>query len=103
MHCINAAEILTLLDIMMGQPQDTEWLCVHLLTNGYLKEPYHLTAFHVNAYVIPGMNAMHPSRFSENDLEQGKGPMLECCFPGKPKRKINKQDSVANNEGPSTT
>jgi len=73
--------------------EDTETLCVHLLVNDYLQEDFHPTAYTTNVYVIPGPNALRLSRMSRIDMEQGKGPSLECSFPNKPKRKGASQKS----------
>ncbi|KAI0938341.1 hypothetical protein AcV5_000044 [Taiwanofungus camphoratus] len=67
--------------------EDTESLCVYLLLNHYLKESFVQTAYSINVYVIPGPSAMRLTRLTREDVEQGKGPMLQCCFPIKAARK----------------
>ncbi|CCL98046.1 uncharacterized protein FIBRA_00040 [Fibroporia radiculosa] len=66
---------------------DVEALCVDMLINGYLKEEYHSQSYGINVYVVAGAKAVRLSRFSREDIEQGKGPEMEYCFLKKSRKK----------------
>ncbi|KAH9932324.1 P-loop containing nucleoside triphosphate hydrolase protein [Fomitopsis serialis] len=67
--------------------EDTERLCILLLTQGYLKEELIPTAYNTNVYLVPGDNARRLTLLSRTDIDRGKGTRLEFCFPNRSKRK----------------
>lgn len=46
----------------------------------YLEESYHPTSYAVNVYVVPGPQALRLTRLSRQDLENNKGPRVQCFF-----------------------
>ena len=63
---------------------------VELLLSRYLKESYSSNSYVVNVYVVPGPQAIRLARFSREDLENNKGPRVECFF-----RKAGKKSKAA--------
>ncbi|KAH7925066.1 ATP-dependent DNA helicase [Leucogyrophana mollusca] len=65
---------------VMLSKEDAESLIVQMLITGYLKEAFASTAYTVNVYVVSGEKAFRLSRFSRDDIVDGKGPRIECSF-----------------------
>ena len=53
---------------------------MELLLSRYLEEAYSANSYAVNVYVVPGPQAIRLGRFSREDLENKKGPRVECFF-----------------------
>ncbi|CDO71133.1 hypothetical protein BN946_scf184845.g3 [Trametes cinnabarina] len=60
--------------------EQTEVLCVRLLVDGYLEMSFSPTAYSVNVYLKPSTKATRFTRFSREDIEQGKGPEFTGVF-----------------------
>lgn len=67
--------------------EETEMLCIYLLTHQYLKEELIPTQYSTNVYLVPGNNARRLTLLSRTDIDRGKGTKLEFCFPHRSKRK----------------
>src|ERR1700730_4511543 len=66
--------------------QDTETLLVELLLSHYLEDAYSANSYAVNVYIVPGPQAIRLTRFSREDLENNRGPRVECCFRRVPRK-----------------
>lgn len=60
--------------------QDIESLIVQMLVSRYLEEAFSSTAYTVNVYVAPGNQALRLSRFTREDVVNGRGPRIQCSF-----------------------
>ncbi|KAH8089929.1 ATP-dependent DNA helicase [Cristinia sonorae] len=63
--------------------EDTERLCVNLLTEGYLEAQFEQTPYSCNVYIATGDLAPRLLRFSSANIEAGKGLELKYFFPRK--------------------
>ncbi|EIN09098.1 ATP-dependent DNA helicase [Punctularia strigosozonata HHB-11173 SS5] len=59
---------------------DTETLIVELLLARYLDQTFSATSYTTNVYISPAPDAIRLTRLSSADVENGKGPRLECSF-----------------------
>ncbi|EJD05581.1 ATP-dependent DNA helicase [Fomitiporia mediterranea MF3/22] len=71
---------------------DTEFLILHLLLSGHLKESFHSTAYSINVYVTSGPGALRLARYSKEDVESGRGQRIEVAFLKKGKEAGKKND-----------
>lgn len=53
---------------------------MQMLVSRYLEEAFSSTAYTVNVYVVPGNQALRLSRFTREDVVNGRGPRIQCSF-----------------------
>lgn len=64
---------------------------MNLLLSEHLKESFHTTAYAINVYVLPGVNAVRLARYPREDIEAEKGTRILASFARKEPKKQSRK------------